>query len=78
MIGNFELDLRGGEVRYKGGLKYANGVVTKQMVWQLSERCANTMDLYFPGIMKIVYADIEPVDAILGIESSQATGSALL
>jgi hypothetical protein len=78
MIGNFEMDFRDGEVRYKGALEYADGDLTIMMIEKLIEKCAYTMARYFKGLMKIIYADMDPATAICEIEPGQGTGNAIL
>jgi hypothetical protein len=77
-VGNFELDLGDGEVRVKGSIDYADGDLTAQMVDRLLSRCGSTMDRYFPGLMKIIYGDVDAMEAIREAEPLQARGEALL
>jgi hypothetical protein len=78
MIGNFEMDFRDGEVRYKGALEYADGDLTTMMIENLIGKCAYTMAHYFNGLMKIIYADMDPATAIREVEPGQAAGNAML
>jgi hypothetical protein len=78
VIGNFEMDFQDGEVRYKGALEYADGVLTTMMIQKLIEKCAATMNRYFSGLVKIIYADMDAATAIREIEPSQAVGNAIL
>jgi hypothetical protein len=77
MIGNFEMDFRDGEVRYKGALEYADGDLTTMMIEKLIQKCAYTMAHYFTGLMKIIYADMDPATAIEEIEPTEAAGNAV-
>ena len=74
MIGNFEEDFSDGEVRYKGALEYTGGELTGKMIEQVIQKCAFTMNRYFPGIMRVIYGDVEAVNAIREIEPSQGAG----
>jgi hypothetical protein len=73
VVGNFEMDLADGEILYKGCLDYADGEVTLSMLRGLILRCASTMDRYFPGLMRILYGN---VDAVAAIEPIVPQGSA--
>jgi hypothetical protein len=48
------------------------------MIEKLIGKCAYTMNHYFGGLMKIIYADMDPASAIREIERGQATGNAIL
>jgi len=77
VIGNFEMDFQDGEVRYKGALEYADGELTNGMIEQLLQKSAYTMNRYFRGLMRVIYGDVEALDAIREIEPQQAGGAAL-
>ena len=73
VVGNFEMDFSDGEIRYKGVLEYADGTVTPLMLEQLIHKCAGTMDQYFPGLMRIIYGELDAVAAIQPIVPQQGT-----
>ncbi|MBC7261328.1 MAG: YbjN domain-containing protein [Chloroflexi bacterium] len=73
ILGNFELDLSDGEVRYKTSIDVEGGQLTSQMIRNMVYANLMMMDKYLPGIMKVVYGDIAPADAIAQIEKSAAT-----
>jgi hypothetical protein len=68
ILGNFELDLNDGEVRYKTSLDVEgtelNGALIRQAVY------ANVlmMDKYLPGLLNLVYQDITPAEAVAQVE----------
>lgn len=76
VVGNFEMDFRDGEVRYKGCLEYADGELTDEMMELLIHKCAAAMDTYFPGLMRIIYSDVDAVTAIRPVEPQQGDGLA--
>lgn len=76
MIGNFELDFLDGECRYKGSLDFSGGVLVGSMIEQLIGKSAYTMNRYFPGIMNIIYGNVNAKDAIAEIEPNQSRGDA--
>lgn len=71
VVGNFEMDFSDGEIRYKGVIEYADSSVTPLMLEQLIHKCAGTMDQYFPGLMRIIYGDLDAVAAIQPISPQQ-------
>jgi hypothetical protein len=48
------------------------------MIDKLIEKCVWTMDRYFRGLMKVIYADMDPATAIGDIEQGQAGGDAIV
>ena len=63
-MGNFELNLRGGEVRYKTNLHLADGELTTEMLTALLRVNGDTLDRYLPGIMSVLWNDVSAEDAI--------------
>lgn len=68
IIGNFEFDYSDGEVRYKTALDVEGGEATFKMLKNLIYINVQTMDRYLPGLMKVIYTDISPAEAIREIE----------
>lgn len=69
MIGNFEIDLEDGEVRYKSGLCAEGGEVSAEAVRRVVYVNLVMMDRYFPGLMSVIYADADPDEAIRKLET---------
>ena len=68
IIGNFELDWRDGEVRYKTSLDVEGDRLTPALVKQMAYANVVMMDRYLPGIMRVIYGDVAPAEAIAGID----------
>ncbi len=68
IIGNFEFDYSDGEVRYKTALDVEGGEATFTMLRNLIYINVRTMDRYLPGLMKVIYTDFSPAEAIREIE----------
>ncbi len=68
LIGNFELDLNDGEVRYKTSIDVEGDRLSIPLVRQLVYVNVLTMDRYLPGLMQVAYGEISPADAIAAIE----------
>ena len=76
MISNFELDFGDGDCRCKGSIDYSGGVLTRGMIEQLIGKTAYTMNRYFPGMMRVIYGNVDAKSAIAEIEPSQSRGEA--
>jgi hypothetical protein len=63
-LGNFELDLRDGEIRYKTSLHLADGELTAEMLAALLRVNGDTLDRYLPGIMSMLWNDLSAEDAL--------------
>lgn len=71
-IGNFELDLRDGEVRYKVSVDVEGGEIVAKMVENMIGAAVSTMDRYFPGLMAVAYAGESPQDAVEAVERGRS------
>jgi hypothetical protein len=67
-IGNFELDMSDGEVRYKSSLDFEGTRLTDQWIKNAIYPAVQTMDRYFAGLMQVMYAQSSPEEAIAAIE----------
>ncbi len=63
-LGNFELDLRDGEIRYTTSLHLADGELTAKMLAALLRINGDTLDRYLPGIMSMLWNDLSAEDAL--------------
>jgi hypothetical protein len=68
-IRNFELDFRDGEICYKTSIDVKGANLTFLQLKRLVYANVTMMDEYLPGIMSVIYGDVEPKDAIAQIES---------
>lgn len=62
-LGNFELDFRDGEVRYRNAIDVDGGVLSLEMIRQLIMVPAATMDRFFGALMQVVYGTTLPAEA---------------
>ena len=70
ILGNFEMDFRDGEIRYKTSILVdyeLSAVVIKKLVYTN----LSTIDDYFPGFMKIIYGNISPEEALNQVEKEE-------
>ena len=68
IIGNFEMDLEDGEVRYKTSLDVDGAALTPELLRAMVYNNVGIMDKYFPGIMAVVYGDKSIQEALNQIE----------
>jgi hypothetical protein len=59
-IGNFEMDLNDGEVRFKNTVDFQGSKLSVEMVKQMNGIPAAMVDRFFPGLMSVVYGGKEP------------------
>jgi len=67
-IGNFEMDFRDGEVRYKSSLDFEGEPLTPALIKNAIYPAVHTMDRYLPGLMSVIYGGGSPAEAIADIE----------
>ncbi|APB35224.1 hypothetical protein GlitD10_2880 [Gloeomargarita lithophora Alchichica-D10] len=67
-IGNFEMDFRDGELRFKTSLDVGESDLTVPLVQPLIYHNVATMDEYLPGIMAVVHGGVSPRIAVAQIE----------
>jgi hypothetical protein len=63
-VGNFELDFRDGEARYKTSVPLKKDKLTRSMVRELAFFGFNMMDRYLPGMMAVAFGKLSPRKAI--------------
>ena len=68
MIGNFEMDYRDGEVRYKTSLDVENAEINLALIGNLVNVNLLMMDRYLPGILMCIYGNESAEAAIQSIE----------
>jgi hypothetical protein len=68
VIGNFEMDLSDGEIRYKTSIDVEGDELTSALIRQIVYYNVMTMNKYLPGLMSVLYANVTPEQAIRQIE----------
>lgn len=68
-IGNFEMDYRDGEVRYKSSLDFEEATLSAPLIEHAIYPAVHTMDRYLPGLMAVIYGNKPPAEAIAEIEN---------
>jgi len=63
-VGNLELDVRDGEVRYKSVLILEGATPQKSTFKRFIYPAIISMDKYYPKLLKFIYSDISPEQAV--------------
>ncbi|MFQ3673813.1 MAG: YbjN domain-containing protein, partial [Aggregatilineales bacterium] len=64
VIGNFEMDFDDGEVRYKTSVDVEGAELTPPMIRQMVYANIIITDRYLSAVMRTIYSDITPLEAI--------------
>jgi hypothetical protein len=75
VIGNFEIDFRDGEVRFRAAVDVEGSALSMEMVKTLVFVSASTADRFFPGIMSVCYGGKLPEDAYEELRNAPASTS---
>lgn len=67
-VGNFELDMEDGEIRYKTSIDIEGGELAHRMVETLLSVNISTADRYFPAFADVLYAGVSPAEAVSRVE----------
>jgi hypothetical protein len=67
-IGNFEMDYADGEVRFKSSLDFELEVLSDLLIRHAIYPAVRTLDKYLPGLMKVAFGALSPIEAIQEIE----------
>ncbi len=70
-VGNFEMDMDDGELRYKVSVDVEGGELTSKMVSYMMGYAVVRMDKYYPGLMALLYGGATPADAVKLVEDRQ-------
>ena len=70
IMGNFEVDYRDGEIRYKTSIDVEGDHLTGALIRQVVYSNVLIMDRYLPGLLRVVYAEGDPAAEILAIEDT--------
>jgi hypothetical protein len=68
LVGNFEMDFSDGEVRYKTGFDVEKTELTNDLIRPAVYANVASMDKYLPGLIRVIYAEATPTEAIDQIE----------
>lgn len=63
-IGNFEMDMRDGELLFRSGMDVEGGELTAPMVDSLVAVCFSTWERHFPVMMRVIHGGVAPEAAL--------------
>jgi hypothetical protein len=66
--GSFEMDPRDGEMRFRMTIDASGGAIVPEMVRSMVHTALGSCEHYFPGLMSVVFAGVEPAEAIVTAE----------
>ena len=69
-LGNFELDMDDGEIRYKTSIDVKGERLLPALVRPLVYTNVFMMDRYLPALMSVLYGDVPPAEAVLKAEGA--------
>jgi hypothetical protein len=67
-IGNFEMDLNDGEIRYKSSLDFEGTMLTPELIRNAIYPAVQTLNHYLPGLMSTIHGGKSAAEAIAAIE----------
>jgi len=68
VLGNFELDFRDGEVRYKISADFQDNEIKLDHVNEMIQCALSTSDRYLPGVGAVIFAGQAPAAAVEAAE----------
>ncbi|MBD1848181.1 YbjN domain-containing protein [Cyanobacteria bacterium FACHB-63] len=71
IVGNFELDLSDGEIRYKTSIDVEGDHLSNALIKRLVYTNVMMVDEYLPGIKAVLQAGVSPEEAIQAIEQGE-------
>jgi hypothetical protein len=74
-VGNFEMDVDQGEVRFRTSLETPEGELSLAMARALIYTNVHTIDYYAPGVMAVLHSDLSPEASLARIETQPAGSS---
>lgn len=73
ILGNLELDMRDGEVRYKCSADVSAAPFTLPLLRSVMQSCIGTADRYYPGFTALLYSGDSPAEAVARVEGPAET-----
>lgn len=68
VLGNLELDMNDGEVRYKTSADVSSTPFTLPLLRSLMQINLSTSDRYYPAFTSLLYTGVTPADAVASVE----------
>ena len=68
-IGNFEMDLEDGEVRFKCSVDVEGSELVKTMIGNMFAMSVRCCDTYYAGLMSVLFGGVDPARAVAKAET---------
>jgi hypothetical protein len=68
LVGNFEMDLADGEVRFKASVEVEDADLSYGQYQSLVYTSVSIMDRYFPGMQRVIQGSADPAAAVADVE----------
>lgn len=72
IIGNFEMDLDDGEVRFKTSLDAEDAELSRVLIRHLVYANITTIDRYLPGLIAVIAGSQTPLEALKAVEGASS------
>jgi hypothetical protein len=72
LLGNFEMDMDTGNVRFRASVEIPDGILTEGMVRSMVYTSVHNLDQYLPGLMAVVHGGLSPAAALARQEAMLA------
>jgi len=70
LIGNFEMDMSDGEIRYKTSIDVQGDRLSPALIKPLVYANVLMMDNYLPSLMSVIYGNVPPAEAVAKVEGA--------
>ncbi len=77
ILGNLELDMDSGQVRFKTSLQKMSGEITADLLGPLLYSNVLMMDRYLPGLLSVTYGNSTPAEAVARADAQPAPAVSL-
>jgi hypothetical protein len=74
ILGNFEMDLDDGQLRFKTSIDVEGDALSPALMHNLVYSNVVLMDEYMPGLMQVIFANVNAAAAIAAIENKELPG----
>jgi hypothetical protein len=68
-VGNFEMNLDTGDVRFRTSVEVPDGQISSGQVRALAYTNVRAMDYYFPGVVAVVHSGLSPEAALARVDA---------
>lgn len=74
-LGNFELDVETGDVRYRAGVETPNAELSVEVVRAIAYGAVRALDHYIPGVVAVIHSGLSPEAALTRLDGQAVDAS---